>query len=69
MILAVGPHERSAQDVYELLLAAVAVDVPDQERTKPPCCDELGEPPADAALAEALAAAVSALAPGRPGRR
>jgi len=30
-----------------------------KERTKPPCCDELGEPPADAGLAEALAAAVS----------
>jgi predicted transcriptional regulator len=59
----------SVQDVYELLLAAVAVEVPDQERTKRPCCDELGEPPADAALAGALAAAVSALAPGRRGRR
>ncbi len=69
VILTVGPHDRSAQDVYELLLAAVAVEVPDQERTKPPCCDELGEPPADAALAEALAAAVSALVPGRHGRR
>lgn len=69
VILAVGPHDRSVQDVYELLLAAVAVAVPAQERTKPPCCDELGAPPADAALAEALAAAVSALAPGRRGRR
>lgn len=69
VVLAVGPHDRSAQDVYELLLAAVAVVVPDEARTKPPCCDELGEPPADAALAEILAAAVSSLAPGRRARR
>lgn len=69
VILAVGPHDRSAQDIYELLLAAVEVEVPAQERSKPPCCDELGEPPADVALAQALAAAVSALAPRRRSRR
>ena len=68
VILAVGPHDRSAADVYALLLHALAVEVPAEERTKPPCCDELGEPPADAAVAEALAAAVSALPP-RPRRR
>ena len=68
VILAVGPHDRSAADVYALLLDALAVEVPADERTKPPCCDELGEPPADAEVAEALAAAVSALPP-RPRRR
>lgn len=65
VILAVGPHDRSALDIYELLPAALAVEVPADERSKPPCCDELGQPPADAHLAEVLAAAVSALAPGR----
>ena len=69
VILAVGPHDRSAQDIYELLLAAIEVAVPAQERSKPPCCDELGEPPADVALAQALALAVSALAPRRRSRR
>jgi hypothetical protein len=69
VILTVGPHDRSALDVYELVLAAVAVEVPDQERTKPPCCAELGEPPADAALAQVLAAAVTALAPAHRGRQ
>ena len=69
VIFAVAPHDQSALDVYELLLAAVVVEVSAEERSKPPCCDELGEPPADAALAEALAAAVSALAPGSRGRR
>ena len=68
VILAVGPHDRSAADVYALLLNALAVEVPADERTKPPCCDELGEPPADAGLTEALAAAVSALPP-QPRRR
>ena len=67
VILAVGPHDRSAADVYALLLDALAAEVPADERTKPPCCDELGAPPADAGLAEALAAAVSALPP-RPCR-
>jgi hypothetical protein len=69
VILAVGPHDRSALDIYQLLLAALAVDVPAEERTKPPCCDELGEPPADAQIAEGLAAAVTALGRGRRRRR
>ncbi len=70
VILAVGPHDRSALDVYRLLLAAaLAVDVPAEERSKPPCCDKLGQPPADAQVAEALAAAVSAVGTGRRRRR
>ncbi len=69
VILAVGPHDRSALDIYQLLLAALAVDVPAEQRTKPPCCDELGEPPADAQVAEALATAVSSLGTGRRRRR
>jgi len=34
-ILAVGPHDQSALDVYELLLAAVVVEVPAEERSQP----------------------------------
>lgn len=68
VILAVGPHDGSALDVYQLLLSAVAVKVPAEERSKPPCCDELGEPPADAQVAQALAAAATALG-GGPRRR
>jgi hypothetical protein len=60
VILAVGPHDRSALDIYQLLLSAVAVEVPAEDRSEPPCCDELGEPPAGAQGAEALAAAVGA---------
>ncbi len=69
VILAVGPHDRSAADVYALLLDALAVEVPAEERTKPACCDELAEPPADAGLAEALSVAVSALRPRSRRRR
>ncbi len=68
-ILGVGPHDRSAPDAHQLLLAALAVDVPAEERSKPPCCDELGQPPADAQVAEGLAAAVTALGVGRRRRR
>jgi len=68
-ILAVGPHDGSAFDSYELLLAAVAVEVPAEDRSEPPRCDELGEPPADAQGAEALAAALTALGSGRRRRR
>jgi hypothetical protein len=59
VILAVSPHDRSAFDIYQLLLSAVAVEIPAEERSKPPGSDEL--PPADAQVAEALAAAASAL--------
>lgn len=69
VILVVGPHDRSAHDIYDLLLAALTVEVPADERTKPPCCDELGEPPADPEMAELVAEAVSALAPRRRRRR
>lgn len=39
--------------MYVLLLEALAVEIPAQERTKPPCRDEFGAPPVDADLAEA----------------
>lgn len=62
VILVVGPHDRSAADVYELLLSALDIEVSREDRAKPSCCDELGEPPADPATAEALAAALERLA-------
>lgn len=65
--MVVAAHDRPAP-FYELL-AAVEVEVLDQERCKPPCRDEFRKPPADAALAHVLADAVSALAPRRRSRR
>lgn len=63
VVLAVGPHDGTASDIYELLLKALALEVSTAERSKPPCCDEMGEPPVDRRIAETLAAAVAALAP------
>ena len=41
-VLLVGPHDESAQDVYNALYQLAGVNPPDiTERTKPPCCDEM----------------------------
>lgn len=69
IILAIGPHDRRASDVYELILVALEVEVPQVQRDKPSCCDELGSPPADSQVAEALADAVDALARRASGLR
>lgn len=65
VVIAVGPHDCSVTDVYDGLLAALAIVVPIAERSKPPCCDEAGEPPADRDRAVAIADAVDALGRGR----
>jgi hypothetical protein len=62
VILVVGPHERTAKDVYGLLLTALGIETPEAEREKPSCCDEMGNPPADSQTAESLADAIEALA-------
>jgi hypothetical protein len=61
VILAVGPHSRTASDVYDLLLTALGIEAPEAEREKPACCDELGNPPADSQTAESLADAIEVL--------
>jgi hypothetical protein len=65
VVLAIGPHDRSASDVYDLLLEALGVDVPDEERMKPTCCDELGLPPKGSDAATAIVDAVENLAKQR----
>jgi hypothetical protein len=47
VVLAVSRHDRSTTDVYALLNAALDVAETDDDRTKPPCCDEAGAPPVD----------------------
>jgi hypothetical protein len=61
VVIAVGPHNRSSNDVYALLLEALDLEVPTDERDKPPCCDEEGLPPADAEVAEEIAGAIKRL--------
>jgi len=67
VVLAVGPHDRSAGDLYRQLVAALQLEAPEEERSKPPCCDEAGQPPIDADTTTALVATVETLA--RPRRR
>jgi hypothetical protein len=58
VVLLVGPHSTKADDVYDQLLEAAGVDAPNDERTKPPCCDEDGAPPVDEDAAIEVADAV-----------
>jgi len=68
VVVSIGPHDRSASDVYDLLLEALGVDIPDDERTKPLCCDELGLPPKNFDAATAIVDAVENLAKQRQRR-
>jgi hypothetical protein len=61
VVIAVGPHDRSAGDLYRGLVEALKIDAPEEERSKPPCCDEAGQPPVHADTAAAIVAAVESL--------
>jgi len=69
IVLAIGPHNRTATDVYDLLVTALDLEVADNERTKPPCCDEAGAAPADPDVATVIVDALDALTRRRRGRR
>lgn len=58
VVIFVAPHRGSAGGVYDQLLEALGIDMPADDRDKPLCCDEEGEPPADADVANAIADAV-----------
>lgn len=51
VLLLVAEHTRSASP-YRLLYAALAIDEPEEPRTKPSCCDADGQPAVDPDLAE-----------------
>jgi len=61
-VIAVGPHDQTAHDVYAVLLEALELEVPDEERQKPPCCDEERQPPTDEVVAELISEAIDRLA-------
>lgn len=58
IVVLVGPHTRTPGSVYDQLLDALGIEMPANEREKPPCCDEEGKPPVNAAAASAIAEAV-----------
>jgi hypothetical protein len=68
-VLAVGPHDQSASDIYDLLLKALDVTVPEDQRTKASCCDEHGLPPTNPDVASAIVDAVQNLAKQRRRRK
>ena len=47
VVIAIERHDESSDDVYAAILDALGLQVPEDEREKPPCCDEEGLPPAD----------------------
>jgi hypothetical protein len=62
VVVVVAPHDRSGADVYDRLLGALGIEGPVVERSKPPCCDEAGQPPAQPDLAAAAVNAVDQFA-------
>lgn len=55
-ILLIGRHLRGARSIYRRLYRLLDVSEPPDERKKPPCCGEGGEPPVDAELVERIVA-------------
>lgn len=68
VVIAIGAHDQGANDVYQLILAALEIDTPEDERQKPPCCDDLDQPPVDPEATERIATVIDALK-RRPRRR
>ncbi len=59
IVLSIARHDTTVEDVYAALLAALDLEVPEEERQKPPCCDAEGNPPADEAIALEIADALT----------
>lgn len=58
IVIAIGRHDESVDDVYAALLDALELEVPDDERAKPPCCDDGDRPPADEEIAANISEAI-----------
>lgn len=69
VVLLVGRHVKSPRlDVYMRLYAALGLEPPTGERTKPPCCDG-EEPPVDEELVDKFIEGMKALRREDRGRR
>ncbi len=59
LVVSIARHDRGTADVYDTLLEALGLETEENERTKPPCCDEDdGLPPVDEDLADVVADAL-----------
>jgi hypothetical protein len=63
-VIAVGPHDGTAADVYAALLEALELEMPDDERRKPSCCDDDGGAPSGEEVATLISEAIERLARG-----
>jgi hypothetical protein len=63
VLLLVAEHTRTSNP-YQLLYEALAIDEPEEPRTKPTCCDPAGSPPIDPDLAARFEDGRRQLAPG-----
>lgn len=62
VVVLVARHDRGgAGDVYGGLYELLGIEAPTEKRTKPPCCEEDGEPPVDAELLDRLVRAAKRL--------
>lgn len=66
LVVSLARHQRGPADVYDMLLEALGLEIDDDERTKPPCCDaDDGLPPVDEAFADVVADALREVSRGR----
>lgn len=61
-VIAIGPHDETVSDVYAALLHALELEMPADEREKPPCCDDEDQPPVDGEVAPRIAEAIDRVA-------
>lgn len=69
IMIAIGRHDRSSDDVYDVLLDHLGLEAVEAEREKPPCCDDEGRPPADPNVATDIVDAVECHRRARRRRR
>ncbi|HEX4730263.1 MAG TPA: hypothetical protein VH299_03285 [Solirubrobacterales bacterium] len=61
-VVLIAEHDRGGDgDVYAALYEFLEIPEPIERRTKPPCCDEDGEPPVDSELLDRLLIAAKEL--------
>lgn len=69
IVVLVSSHTTTQSGVYDQLLDALGIEMPADDRKKPACCDEDGEPPVNALIATFIAEAIDRRAGrGRRGR-
>jgi hypothetical protein len=61
VVVLIAEHDRGSKDVYAALYELLGISQSTGKRSKPPCCDEDGEPPVDPELVDRLVTAVKGL--------